>query len=76
MKGSAGAIQQNSNIMGGRQISGCITRKLKLHRKRVAPLDQKKHLNKRAGYYGPDFTFTQPHVTATSTATALATVST
>jgi hypothetical protein len=76
MKGSVGAIRANSNIIGGRQISGCTVRKLKLHRKRVAPVEPKKHLAKRAGYYGPDFTFTQAHVTATRTAIALATVST
>jgi hypothetical protein len=74
MKGSAGAVRQNSNIYGGRQVSGCTSSKLKLHRKRVAPVQPKKPLGKRAGYFGPDFTFTQPHVTATQTSTAFATV--
>jgi hypothetical protein len=77
MKGSIGAIRENTNIFGGRLISPCTnTRKLKLHRKRVAPIQPKKPLGKRAGFFGPDFTFTQPHVTATITATAFATVST
>jgi hypothetical protein len=76
MKSSIGAIRENSNIYGGRQISGCTTRKLRLHRKRVAPVEPKKPVAKRAGYFGPDFTFTQSKVTATQTSTALATVST
>jgi hypothetical protein len=78
MKDSAGAIRANSKIRGSRQIYGCITTsKLKLHRKRVAPIAPKKHLlAKRAGYYGLNYTFTRARVTATHASTALATVST
>jgi hypothetical protein len=84
MKGSIGAIRENSNIFGGRQISGCTTSKtvrrtarpLKLHRKRVAPAEPKKPLGKRTGFFGPDFTFTQSYVTATVVSTAVTTVST
>jgi hypothetical protein len=75
MKGSIGDVRVNSNIIGGRKLSGCST--LKLHRKRVAvaaPKEEK--LAKRAGFFGPDFTYTQDLVTATSTTTVKTTVST
>ncbi|KAI4667145.1 uncharacterized protein J4E79_001829 [Alternaria viburni] len=85
MKGSIGDVRVNSNIIGGRKLSGCST--FKLHRKRVAFAapkvklnkraavdDSKAKLEKRAGFFGPDFTFTQAQVTATSTATARTTV--
>lgn len=87
MKGSIGDVRVNSNIIGGRKLSGCST--FKLHRKRVAFAapkvklnkraavdDSKAKLEKRAGFFGPDFTFTQAQVTATSTATARTTVTT
>ncbi|KAI4947330.1 hypothetical protein J4E91_006682 [Alternaria rosae] len=65
MKGSIGDVRTNSNIIGGRKLSGCSN--FKLHRK---------HVVKRAGFYGPDSTFTQAQVTATSTATSRTTVTT
>jgi hypothetical protein len=74
MKSSSGAIQSNMNVIGGRQLSGCST--LKLHRKRVAVAAPKQKLAKRAGFFGPDFTFTQSRVTATATSTIRTTVST
>ncbi|CAN9311043.1 unnamed protein product [Alternaria alternata] len=74
MKGSIGAIRNNSNIIGGRKLSGCVA--LKLHRKRVAVAAPKQKLAKRAGFYGPDFTFTQDRVVATATGTVRTTVTT
>ncbi|RAR10697.1 sequence-specific DNA binding RNA polymerase II transcription factor [Stemphylium lycopersici] len=75
MKAGAGAIRENMNIIGGRQISGCV--KISLHRKRVAHASvvPGHKLAKRGGFFGPDFTFTQEHLTATQTSTVLATVS-
>ncbi|KAL1794350.1 hypothetical protein ACET3X_007771 [Alternaria dauci] len=74
MKGSIGAIRDNVNIIGARKLSGCVP--LKLHRKRVAVPAREQKLAKRAGYYGPDFTFVQERVVATATATVLSTVTT
>lgn len=51
MKSSIGEIHKNSNIQGGRKISGCS--KVKLHRKRVVSVEprQQRHVFK-----GPDYT--------------------
>ncbi|KAF1945267.1 hypothetical protein EJ02DRAFT_338816, partial [Clathrospora elynae] len=74
MKSSIGDIRQNSNVAGARKISGCTSSSKNLHRKRVAPVVERK-LAKR-GVYGPDYTFTSTTVTATQTSTAVSTVRT
>jgi hypothetical protein len=63
-KGGLGEPNQNPNVWGAVQLSGCTTsKKLKLHRKRVQPV-------KRQLVFGPDFTFTQGIATVVSTATS------
>jgi hypothetical protein len=81
MKSKAGDIVPNSNIWGGRQVSGCVTatHKLKLHRKRVVRKEQKSAspIQKRGIPYGPDFTYYQGQAqttTTTSTVTQTAAV--
>jgi hypothetical protein len=74
MKGSIGPIRENSNIYGGRQISGCTKAPtLKLHRKRVV---REPKLNKRLLPVGPDFTFLQSTVFVARTSTTTQTVAT
>jgi hypothetical protein len=78
MKGSIGAIRQNSNIWGGRKLSSCTSStKLKLHRKRVVHAKAaKKPLEKRGVPYGPDYTYITSTTTVTSTSTSFVTTST
>lgn len=78
MKSKAGDIVPNSNIWGGRQVSGCTTAthklKLKLHRKRVVRKDHKSanRIQQRAIPYGPDFTY-YPGQAQTTTTTSTVT---
>lgn len=71
-KDSAGPIRLNPEVNGSSKISGCT--RLKLRRKRVVKPAPKKQLDKRVLFLGPDFTFTQPLVTATQTSTVGSTV--
>lgn len=75
MKFAAGNALVNVETNGARKISGCT--RLNIKRKRVVKLPPKQQLGKRAGPFGPDFTFTQDRLTATqtSTVTVLAPVS-
>jgi hypothetical protein len=84
LKGTIGDVRINSNIYGGRQISGCVSSgKLKLHRKRVVhgkhivqETRSKGPLNKRGLPIGPDSTYIAQTSTVVSTSTTTATVST
>lgn len=80
LKGSIGSVRVNSNIWGGRQLTGCSSStKLKLHRKRVVHVQPaKRPLNKRVGLpVGPDFTFLGDRTTTvTYISTAVETTST
>ncbi|KAL5115342.1 hypothetical protein ACEQ8H_006787 [Pleosporales sp. CAS-2024a] len=74
-KNAIGDIRVNSNIWGGRQLSGCVATgpKLKLHRKRVVKKEPDMAMGrifKRGIPYGPDYTYYgQPPKTVTSTST-------
>jgi hypothetical protein len=79
-KNAVGAIVPNSNVWGGRQMSGCIASvaKLKLHRKRVVKTDQKtdqkpgvNRFMKRGLALGPDFTFFQGQAQTTTTTSVI-----
>jgi len=82
MKSKAGDIVVNSNIWGGRQVSGCTTAthklKLKLHRKRVVRKDHKSanQIQKRGIPYGPEFTYYAEQATTTTTSTVTQTAAT
>jgi hypothetical protein len=81
LKSSAGDIRRNSNIWGGRQLSGCTsqTSKLKLHRKRVVHKAKRDDtpIVERGFALGPDSTYLAPAaVTATRTAVVTSTVGT
>jgi hypothetical protein len=79
MKGTIGAIRQNSNIWGGRLLSGCTAsskRNIKLHRKGVVHKPAKKQIQKRGIPYGPDFTFLGASSTVTRFFTDIAVIST
>jgi hypothetical protein len=84
MKHGVAPVVTNSNIWGGRQISGCTTSttRLKLHRKRVVKKHQKREqgsggLFKRGIPYGPDSTYFQGQAqTTTSTSTITQTLAT
>jgi hypothetical protein len=69
-KGGLGDANQNANVWGARQISGCSAPqlKLKLHRKRVSPFRRSKAKRQNL-YVGPDYTYTRGTATATSTST-------
>jgi hypothetical protein len=79
MKSSIAAIRPNSNIYGGRQVSGCTSSgSLKLHRKRVVHENLAKlvTLQKRGLPIGPDFTYITSTSTVLSTSTITAAVAT
>jgi hypothetical protein len=78
MKGSIGDVRMNSNIWGGRQISGCTasSSKLKLHRKRVVHNKKANPPMEKRLVIGPDFTYTsvaavvRTSITVVTTSTA------
>jgi hypothetical protein len=84
MKGTIGDIRVNSNIYGGRQLSGCKSSSmLKLHRKRVVHETRvvqetrlKGPLKKRGLPLGPDSIYLPQTSTVVSTSTTTATVAT
>jgi hypothetical protein len=78
MKGSIGDIRMNSNIWGGRQISGCTapSSKLKLHRKRVVHEKKANSPMKKRAAVGPDFTYVGSVAAVTRTSTTVVTTST
>lgn len=70
-KSAIADIRRNDNIFGARQLTGCTASgNIKLHRKRVvrASTESEKNLQKRSGFYGPDYTYTQESSTVTKTA--------
>lgn len=76
MKGSIGDIRENSNIWGGRLISGCTASSRKLHRKRVVHDKKAKSLMKKRAAVGPDFTYVGSAAVVKHTSTMVVTVST
>lgn len=77
LKNTIVPIRPNSNIWGGRQITGCKTTTqatVKLHRKRV--VNEKRPILPRGIPIGPDYTFFSTTTTVTRTSTYLAAAST